>query len=200
MNKPYLETGRIHQKQKTRNKILSSAKKYLIKGQDFTLEDIAKNATLSRATIYRYYSNVEVLSREAGLDLHTKSPESIVEPLLHKDTDEILMGIQDYFNFLAMENEAAFRKYLSVVVASNAKENIRGARRIKTLQLALQKNDFDLSQSEYDKLIVVATVLMGIEALIVTKDVCRLNNQRSSEVLQWGLEMILKGLPSGKPV
>ena len=32
---------------------------------------------------------------------------------------------------------------------------------------------------------------MGIEAITVTKDVCRLDNKGSTEVLNWGLEMII---------
>ena len=194
MNLSYIESGRKKQKQKTRNIILASAKKFLTLGKDFTLEDVAKETKLSRATVYRYFSNVEVLSREAGLDLNTKSPASIVKPIKHLSTAEILINVQDYFNGLAIDNEAAFRKYLSVVVASTTNADKRGARRTKTLRLALEKNDLDLPELEIEKLIVVATVLMGIEAITVTKDVCRLDNKGSTEVLNWGLEMIIEGI------
>ena len=35
---------------------------------------------------------------------------------------------------------------------------------------------------------------MGMEPFIVTKDVCGLNNSDSSELLKWGVKLILKGL------
>lgn len=34
---------------------------------------------------------------------------------------------------------------------------------------------------------------MGIEPIIVTKDVCGLNNAESKELLKWGMELLLKG-------
>ncbi|TYA71616.1 TetR/AcrR family transcriptional regulator [Seonamhaeicola marinus] len=196
MNKNYTETGRTLQKQKTRNNILTSAKKLLQKGKDFTLEDIAEDANISRATIYRYYSSVDVLSLEAGLDWQTKSPEEVLEPLNGLNTQQTILGIQDYFNNLAYNNEKAFRKYLSHAITTNSEEGKRGARRVKTLSLALQNNNLNLSEEDSQKLIVAATTLMGVEALIVTKDVCGLNNETSKSVLNWALEQMLKGILS----
>ncbi|WP_299551029.1 TetR/AcrR family transcriptional regulator [Seonamhaeicola sp.] len=194
MNKDYIETGRKKQKLKTRNKILASAKKLLKKGKDFTLEQIAEDADISRATVYRYYSSVDVLSLEAGLDWQTKSSDVIINPLKHQDIEAIIKGIQNYFNKLTYDNEKAFRKYLSHAITSTTEEGKRGARRVKTLELALEKNNLNLSESELKKFIVVATALMGVEALIVTKDVCGLDNKEANETLQWGLEKLLKGL------
>jgi hypothetical protein len=35
---------------------------------------------------------------------------------------------------------------------------------------------------------------MGIEAFIVTRDVCQLDEESAEEVLQWGLKTMIKGL------
>ncbi|MEQ9582166.1 MAG: TetR/AcrR family transcriptional regulator, partial [Arenibacter sp.] len=75
MKKEYIQTGRINQKLETRGKMLESAKQLVGQGIDFNLEDVANKAEISRATIYRYYPNVEILSYEVGIDLGTKSPE-----------------------------------------------------------------------------------------------------------------------------
>ena len=198
MKDEYTSTGRKLQKLKTRKNILSSAQKLLAKGSHFTLEDVAEDASISRATIYRYYSNVEVLSAEAGLDLNTKSPDAIYKELQDQDLQAVILGIQDYFNQLALDNEQAFRKYLSVVLTSTAETRQRGARRTKTLDLALSENHGSLNQLEIENLNHIATILMGIEPLIVSKDVCRLNNTESLELLKWGLQMILKGILSSK--
>lgn len=198
MNKSYTETGRKNQKNKTRNNILASAKKLLKQGKDFTLEDIAEDANISRATIYRYYSSVDVLALEAGLDWQTKSPEEVLTALGDHDIQHSIKGIQDYFNDLALDNENAFRKYLSHAITTNSEEGKRGARRVKTLALALETNNLNLTKEETEKLIVVATALMGIEAVIVTKDVCGLNNEASKTILNWGLEKLLKGILSDK--
>jgi len=198
MNKEYISTGRKEQKLKTRENILSSAQKLLAKGNNFTLEDVAEDASISRATIYRYYSNVEVLAAEAGLDLNTKSPEVIYEALQDLDLPSVILGVQDYFNHLAIDNESAFRKYLSVVITSSTATGQRGGRRNKTIELTLTKDSGALNQKEMENLSNIASVLMGIEPIVVTKDVCRLNNNESLELLKWGLELILKGLFASK--
>ncbi|WP_248723244.1 TetR/AcrR family transcriptional regulator [Seonamhaeicola sp. ML3] len=198
MRKKYIETGRKQQKLKTRNKILASAKNLLRKGTDFTLEQIAEDANISRATVYRYYSSVDILSLEAGLDWQTKPPEAILKPLLDKDIRHKLIGVQDYFNQLTYNHENAFRKYLSHAITSNSDEGKRGARRVKTLELALENNTLNLSEEDTEKLIVVATALMGVEATIVTKDVCGLDNETSKTILNWGLDTLLKGILTDK--
>ena len=194
MNEKYIDTGRINQKHKTRQRIISSAQEFLKQGSDFSLEDVAEHAGISRATVYRYYSKVEILSGEAGLDLSTNDPETIYEQLSNLETEEVILGIQEYYNRLSLDNESAFRKYLSTVIAGSSPEAKRGARRNKTLKLALSEKEIDLSPSEKEKFAAVATVLMGMEAMIVTKDVCNLNNQESMDVLQWGLKMLMNGM------
>ncbi len=194
MNEKYLHTGRKKQKLKTQQRILVSAQRFLNEGQDFTLEDVATQAGLSRATIYRYYSNVEVLSLEAGLDLNVQSPESILRQLDGQSIQDMILSIQDYYNRFTLDNEAAFRKFLSVVISADEMEGRRGARRIRALKLAFEEIQVDLKPSDINKLTHVATLLMGIEAIIVTKDVCRLSDEDSLQSLKWGLTMMLRGV------
>lgn len=195
MNDEYLNSGRANQKLETRKEIIASAKYFIDKGKEFTLEDVAKKAKISRATIYRYYSNVDILTSEAALDI-PKDSETINKALYHLNIEERILGIQEYYNSFTIDNENAFRKYLSVVIKPNNANNKRGARRKETLQLALK--DSNLKQKEKKKLSNLLTVLMGMEPLIVTKDVCGLNNQQSKELLNWGIEMILKGISMDK--
>lgn len=191
MKKEYVKSGRINQKLETRNKILTNAQYFLNKGLEFTLEDIAKKSGISRATIYRYYSNVEVLVNEAGLNINTESPENIIEDLKEKNIEDMVLGIQDYYNSLAIDHENAFRKYLGSVLVSNPSEIKRGARRKKTLELAFENTT--IHKKEREKLANLLTILMGIEPLIVSKDVSGLNNNQSMEIMKWGVQLILKG-------
>lgn len=195
MKKDYIQTGRINQKLETRHKILESAKQLVRKGIDFNLEDVANNAEISRATIYRYYPNLEILSYEVGIDIGTKTPEDIIEDLKDCSLNDMLMGIQNYYNEHAVNNENAFRKYLSAVLTS-ASEKKRGARRNRTLQLALMKSD--LRPKEKKDLVHLLAILMGIEPLIVAKDVSGLDNQEFKELMSWGMKLVLKGFFDGK--
>ena len=191
MKRNYIETGRVNQKLETREQILISAQYFMSKGLSFTLEDVAKKAGISRATIYRYYSNKDVLANEAGLDLNTEAPESIYNSLTHRRLHDQIYGVQDYFNQLAIDNEKAFRNYLSTNIISETQEKKRGARRKITMEMVLETTD--ISKDDQIKLSNIMTVLMGIEPMIVAKDVLELNDQEAKDLLKWGAEQILKG-------
>ncbi|MCP9198672.1 TetR/AcrR family transcriptional regulator [Gramella sp. GC03-9] len=194
MNEKYIGTGRKNQKLKTRDKILESTQSLMENSENLTLEDVAKKAGISRATIYRYYSKIEILVAEAVLDLNTKSTEEIIEDVRHMELDKAIIAIQDYYNNLTIDHEAGFRKYMSVVLNAEQSKKMRGARRKKTLQKLFKDKAKHLSASERENLANLATVLMGIEAFVVTKDVCDLDNQQSKEVLNWGLKQVLQSV------
>jgi AcrR family transcriptional regulator len=196
MNEKYVKTGRTNQKLETRNKILVSAQYFLNKGFEFNLEDIANKTGISRATIYRYFSNVDILAAEAGLDVSTKSPETIYENLKGNIIEDKIFEIQDYFNTLAIDHENLFRKYISAVLDSSTSSLKRGARRKKTLQLVLSETNY--TPKEKEDLSNLLTIYMGIEPLIVTKDVCNLNNKESIELMKWGMKLLLKGFMDSK--
>ena len=194
MKNDYLSKGRTGQKQKTREKILQAAKDLQGKGMEFNLETVAKIAGVSRATIYRYYSNKDILSAEAVLDMRTRTPDQILAEYSQADLETTLLGIQQYYNTLAINNEKAFRKYLSVILNPENPISVRGARRIRTLTNALVGKKHSLSEEDQKRLIYIATLMMGIEAFIVTRDVCQLDKEAAEEVLQWGLKTVIKGL------
>ena len=54
-----------------------------------------------------------------------------------------------------------------------------------------------MSKTERKKLVNLLTILMGIEPLIVSKDVSGLNNEEFKELLNWGMELVLRGYFNG---
>ncbi|WP_298527668.1 TetR/AcrR family transcriptional regulator [uncultured Christiangramia sp.] len=194
MSKQYIQKGRKTQKLKTRDKILRSTQKLLEKNKDISLEDVAKEADISRATIYRYYSSIDVLAAEAVLDLNTKSSEDLYDEVAGKDLEEAILSMQDYYNQLTIDNESGFRKYMSVVLNNDHSDKMRGARRKKSLMMLLDSKAQHMSAEEKENLANIATVLIGVEAFVVTKDVCGLNNEKSKKLLNWGMERLLESI------
>ncbi|MBX2846582.1 MAG: TetR/AcrR family transcriptional regulator [Saprospiraceae bacterium] len=193
MKGDYTAQGRRDQKLKTRAKILSAAKAFIAKGLPFSLEEVSKEISISRATIYRYFPNVDVLIQEAGIEL-PDAPEVIVDQQKKKSYAQQVLGIQDYYLQFILDNEAAVRKYIAVAIGHPDKSDLRGARRTLALDLIFKDHELAISNVDLEKLKVICTVLMGIEALIVTKDVCRLSDSASKEILRWGLEKMLAGV------
>ena len=202
MKKTKINSGRINQKLRTREKILKAALDLLKSKSEFTLEDVAEHMNSSRATVYRYFSNVEVLCAEAALSLHTKSSEELLDEVKDLTLLDSLLHIQKYFNTLAQKHEVAFRKYLSFVLAESAKgvkvSNLRGSRRPDIAKKTLSYFNKQISSKNSRNLQLITSVLSGIEPLIVNKDVNRINKKESDELLKWALEMIVKGMKSNE--
>ena len=194
MKNEYLSKGRTGQKQKTRDKILGAAHRLQQEGGEFSLEKVAELAGVSRATIYRYYSDKDVLSAEAVLDMRTLSPDQILADLEVSTLEEAFLGVQQYYNKLSIDHERPFRRYLSVILDENNQVSVRGARRVRTLTRALEQHQERLSEEDKRNLITISTLMMGIEALIVTRDVCQLDPQEAREALAWGMKTLFKGV------
>lgn len=194
MKNNILLSARQNQKLRTKEKILESARQLLAQGKDYTLADLAARAQVSRATIYRYYSNIDVLYAEAVLELHSSKPDLVLQGLKGSTLVERLLEVQDFYNTLVMDNEPAFRKYLSIVVNSTAAQGVAGNRRLEHWQSALSPGNIPLTEEETRLLLHLASILTGIEPITVTKGVCGLPDAAAKETLQWGLQMVLKGM------
>ena len=192
--KEHLQTGRTEQKLNTRSKILVAAHKILEKGEDLTMESIASEARISRATIYRYYSNVDSLSTELILHLSIPNKDTMVEELKEEKLSSALLSIQNTYLDFILNNEAAARKFLGAILSSSDPKLVRGKNRLKALQSYFESRRNQWDREKTEKFIHIAVLLMGIESIIVSKDVCGLDDATSKETLQWGLEMILKGM------
>jgi AcrR family transcriptional regulator len=62
-------TGRPNQRSRTRKDLLEAAARLIKQGRKPSLEEIAEEALVSRATAYRYFPNVEALLVEASFDI-----------------------------------------------------------------------------------------------------------------------------------
>ena len=68
--------GRPNQKSRTRKDLLRAAARLMQAGSSPTLEEVAEEAMVSRATAYRYFPGVEALLTEAALDVAMPDGES----------------------------------------------------------------------------------------------------------------------------
>ena len=199
MKDQFLKEGRINQKLQTRSEILKSAQILLNKERQITLEKVAEHAGISRATIYRYFSNIELLTTEALLHTHFLRPDELQKKVEGMSMEETVHALQQHYNVISQEHELVFRRYLSVTLKESiiSKKKLRGARRVEALKLALKPFEGLLRKEDHNRLIHISTLLMGIDALLVCKDVCELNNDEANELLEWALDLILRNVQKG---
>lgn len=193
MKKEHLQSGRKNQKQETRKKILFATQQLLEMGKEPTMEDIAEKAGISRATIYRYYTNVDAISTELLLQLNVPDPSVLLEQYKNCSLLKALLGFQKAYLQFSLDNEKTSRKFLAAVLSSSNPKLQRGQNRISAIGAYFASNAIDLDLETKNKLKNISVVLMGIESIIATKDVCDLTTAESLETLEWGLEMIIKG-------
>lgn len=198
MNNDHIVSGRVNQKMKTQQRILETARKMLLSKKDFSLEDVAAEMEISRATIYRYYANIDILCLDVTIAMTNKNPEDFTSYVNGMDMAHSLFYVQEYFNNLVQKHETEFRKYLSLVLDKSVKgdkaSDHRGGRRPKTFDVVMRPFAGQVGKEHYEHLKHIVTLLCGIEPLIVNKDVNGLNNKQSNELLKWALHMILKGM------
>ena len=144
------------------------------------------------------FRTIDLLFTEASLDIHYQSPAALFEEVKDMTLENRIYYIQNYYNQLAQDHELIFRRYLSAVLNESivSKKKIRGARRVEAMNLILDTYKEEISKKDLIKLKNIASILMGIDSLIVAKDVCGLTNKEANDTLKWGIEMILKGMNS----
>lgn len=190
MSKGHLESGRQKQKQETRNSILQAASKLVEQEIPITMENVAAEANISRATIYRYYSNIDSLSTELVLQLNVPNTEALLEQHANHNLKDALLAVQqEHLNFI-LEHENTSKKFLGAALLSDPKLE-RGQNRRNLLKKLFAEKAPDMNSKETEMLVSLGVLLMGIEAVIASKDVCALSNEKMLHTLKWGLDKIL---------
>ena len=186
-----------NQQLRTRKDLLQAAARLLKAGREPTFEAVAKEALVSRATVYRYFSDIEALLAEVEIDgsvpdskelFNDGSPSNIVERV---DFAESVMHDFVY------KNERQLRSLLSRSLAkSNGARTAsdipaRQNRRTDYINEALAPYRKEFDNKTYKKLTEALALVFGPEAMIVFRDVVALEAQRAREVKRWMLTTLV---------
>ncbi|WP_184541975.1 TetR/AcrR family transcriptional regulator [Mucilaginibacter sp. FT3.2] len=194
MTKLQLDKGRIIQKLKTREVLISKANELLKKGNLNSIEQAAKEAGISKATAYRYFTKLDALKREASLQLKSEKPEGLFKDL---PDDNVALRLERLINYhfnLFIENESEFRLFLSSVIGESLIDNqtqLRGGRRIALIAEALAPLNNTVSKPEFDHMVYALSLVFGIESITILRDLCKLDNHGILENWQWTVARIV---------
>jgi AcrR family transcriptional regulator len=193
MAKITLNKGRIAQKLKTREALVGKANELLKKGSLVSIEQTAKEAGISKATAYRYFTNLDSLKREASLQLKAEQPETLFSGIGTNDLAGRLKRLIEYHYHLFIDNEDEFRLFLGSVVTesvSNRGVNQRGGRRIAMIREALEPLKGKCKKAEIDHMINALSLVFGIESIIILKDLNGLSNDAILQNWKWTVKKI----------
>ena len=192
---------RANQKERTRNAVVDAAATFLRQGTQPTVAEAAELAKVSRATAYRYFPTQEALLVEvAQVNPATESVERWLAGLEGDEPAERLQGLQSTFNGVMITEEIAMRTGLSVYLDTwlesrrqgDALTAVREGRRIRWLDEVLEPVRKDLRPRAVAAFALGALALtLGIEALVVMKDVCKLSDEETLTTLLWTAQTLL---------
>jgi AcrR family transcriptional regulator len=195
MSKLQLDSGRINQKLRTRKAILQAVSRILKHNPNPSLEEIAQEALISRATIYRYFPKLESLLIEAVLELKMLEPAALLSATANNPIDRVVR-VHHFLYDAAVENEVKFRQFLKATLSQwlegkDKELQLRSGRRISMLEEALKGQKASLDEETFQELVFSLSVMVGIESLIVLRDVCEVSYQDGREIMEWAISQLV---------
>jgi AcrR family transcriptional regulator len=155
---------------------------------------------VSRATAYRYFPTQEALLVELSNIIPFIAPiEELLAGLETEDVEQRLLLLLRSFGSITVAAEEDFRRALWVYLDTwhrsrrdgQSPPELRVGRRMRWLAKVLEPLT-ELPEPQCRRLHAALALTLGIESLVVMKDVCRLDDDEALEVLRWAATALLR--------
>lgn len=194
---------RFNQRRRTRKDLLEGAARLLKEGRKPSLEDVAEEALVSRATAYRYFPGVEALLAEAVVDVAVSEASELFGNETSDDPVIRLQHVDDMLHKSIVENENSLRIVLAHSLERRAKEGleqdapVRQNRRTPLIEAALAPAREQLDVNQYEDLTSALALILGTEAMMVFRDVLQLDYEKAREVKRWAIRALVDAAMQG---
>ena len=191
-------TGRPNQRRRTRKDLLQAASRLIRQGRSPSLEEIAEEALVSRATAYRYFPSVEALLLEASLDVAIPEAEALFRGGSPEDPVARLERVDAALHDMILANEAQLRMMLVHSLQrgfrSEADDEFpaRQNRRTPLIEAALEPARSQFEPAALDSLGRALALIIGTEAMVVCKDVLQLDEAEARKVRRWAIRALVE--------
>lgn len=187
---------RPNQRLRTRKDLLRAASRLMKQGRKPSLEEIAEDALVSRATAYRYFPNVEQLLLEASLDVAIPEAKDLFGPGAPVDPVARLERVDAAFHEMILANDAPLRimlaRSLERAIAGGDATPARQNRRTPLIEAALEPARGEFAPEALDRLAKALALVIGTEAMIVFADVLRIDAAEASDVKRWAIRALVE--------
>jgi AcrR family transcriptional regulator len=202
MSTAYEKRGRVGQKQRTRNALISATRALLQQGGGTpTVEEVAVAASISRTTAYRYFPNQASLIAAAHPEVDALS---LLSPDIGKDPAVRLKAAVTAFIDIVINTEAQLRTMLRLSLEQTEPHvdfPLRKGRAIGWFEDALAPLRSELGEAGVHKLAIAIRSATGIESLVWLTDVGGLSRKDAAEVMQWSAHGLLShAIADGPPL
>ncbi len=192
---------RSAQKRRTRRAILAAAVELMRQGQTPTANRVAELAEVSRRTVYLYFPTQEQLLTEAALEGVRAEVE---RALAVTDSDNALVRLDTLVAESlqrSLDAEVLLRTMIRLSVEQRLDEArggppreapLRGVRRIEWIETALEPVRKELGEERFQRLVSALALVVGIEALLVLRDIRGLDREQMEAVSRWAARALLR--------
>jgi AcrR family transcriptional regulator len=178
---------------------MEAANDLVRQGKIPSVVDVAEAATVSRATAYRYFPTPSALLEALVAEIRVPAPDydGVRDP---SDSEARIQAyvetVVPHMETVESQLRAALRLSLeqwSKALAGDVKEGrpIRRGRRIALLEPALAPIKEQLDKTTFRRLMMTLSILLGIEALVVLKDIWGLSGSEAKDVMQWASQILV---------
>lgn len=189
-----MTTGNRNRRIRTRKDLLFAAARLLKAGKTPSLEEVAKEALVSRATAYRYFTNIDELLLEVQVDAAVPDPEALFSDGAALSLAERIDRAEAQMHQMMYENEVPLRLLLAQSVRRSAQSGphadkkrtpVRQNRRAGYIEQALAPYRRQLDAETYRTLSAALALVFGPEAMVIFRDVHPLPPERARHVKRW---------------
>jgi AcrR family transcriptional regulator len=190
--------GRPNQKSRTRKDLLQAAARLIKQGRTPTLEEVAEEALVSRATAYRYFQSVEALLVEAAVDVAVPEPGPFFQDDVSRDPVERLQRVETALYDMILANEPLLRNMLAHSIQRDMQADETGKlprrqnRRTPLIEAALAPARDQFKPATLKVLARALALIMGPEATIVVKDVLQLDDADARKMKRWAIRALVE--------
>ncbi len=192
-----VKTGRSNQRRRARKDLLQATARILKQGRKPSLEEVAKEALVSRATAYRYFPSVEALLVEASVDVAVPDARDLFSDGSSDDPVLRLERVDAALNEMIVENEVPLRMMLAHSLEQRAKGYeegklpVRQNRRTPLIEAALAPARGQFKPADLKTLSAALALIIGTKAMVVFRDVLRLDDTNAQKVRRWAIRALV---------
>lgn len=189
--------GRPNQRRRTRKDLLQAAARLLKQGLRPSLEEVAEEALVSRATAYRYFPNIDALFVEASVDVAAPEARDLFDSGSPDDPVLRMARVDAALHKMIIENEVPLRMMLAHSLEQRARGNedgelpVRQNRRTPLIEAALAPARNQFKPANLDTLTKALALIVGTEAMVVFQDVLQLDDAEAKTVKRWAIEALV---------
>ena len=198
--------GRANQRTRTRKDLLRAAARLTKEGAKPTLEAVAGEAMVSRATAYRYFSSIDALLLEAALDVAVPDAHELLRDAPAHDPVLRVERVDAALEEMIRDNEPQLRMMLarSLERAGGGDQAdgppVRQNRRTPLIEAALAPARKQFRPAALKSLSRALALIIGTEARVVCRDVLELDDAEAREVRRWAIRALVDAAqkPAGR--